>query len=133
MKLTAITFLLALFGCGAAKEIATTTVGALVDCTRQQTAATVRELRPLMGVVLAHAVDSGGRLNYSNVRELAAGYATDVARCAIADGIARLVNPPPEDPGAPKIAPLQVDRDAAQAGFRELYPGVRFKTEAGEI
>jgi hypothetical protein len=115
--------------CSSLKDASKEVAGAVIDCTKRQTAATVRELRPLMSAVFTHVVDNAGRMDYGKVKELAKDYATDVARCAVADTIARLINPPNEV----GFAPVHVDRDAARAGFRELYPGVKFKTESGEL
>lgn len=124
-------------GCGPMRSAGTAARAAIIDCTKRETASIVGELRPLMGTVLAHAVTGGGTLDYGPVRDLAKTFATDVTRCAVADAVARLVNPPPEDPSAAQLAPLQVDRDAARAGFRELagelFGGATFRTEAGEI
>jgi hypothetical protein len=122
-----------LVGCGPLRSAGDAAKSAIVDCTKHETAKVVGELRPLMGTVIAHAVDSGGKLDYGPVRDFAKGFATDVTRCAVADAVARLLNPPPEAPGAPQLTPLQVDRDAARAGFRELFPGQTFRTESGEI
>ena len=86
---------------------------------------------------ITHRVQSAGngsgKLDYAPVKDFAKGFASDVTRCAVADAVARLINPPPADPNAPQISPLQVDRDAAIAGFRELFGGATFRTEAGEI
>lgn len=124
------TFLLV--GCGSLRSAGDAAKSALVDCTKHETAKVVGELRPLMGTVIAHAVNDAGKLDYGPVRDLAKGFVSDVSRCAVADAVARLLDPP-DDPAAPKNEPLRVDVDAARAGFAELFGGQRFKTERGEI
>jgi hypothetical protein len=129
MRQTILVVTLIIAACSGLKNAGEQAAASLIDCTKKQTAATVRELRPLMSAVFTHVVDNAGRMDYGKVKELAKDYATDVARCAVADTVARLINPPKEV----GLAPVHVDRDAARAGFRELYPGVKFKTESGEL
>lgn len=119
--------------CGSLKSAGKTAAASIIDCTKHETAKVVGELRPLMGATIAHAVDTAGKIDYGTVRDFAKGFVTDVSRCAVADAVARLMNPPAEGADAPKLTPLQVDRDAARAGFHELFGGQKFRTEAGEI
>lgn len=132
-RLVALALIIIALGCGAMRSAGEVAKWSLIDCTKAQTAKVVGELRPLMGTVIAHAVNGSGKLDYAPVKDFAKGFASDVTRCAVADAVARLINPPPADPNAPQLSPLQVDRDAAIAGLRELFGGQRFRTAAGDI
>lgn len=128
--------MLAMFSCSAIGKEAKAVAASIVDCTKKETAGAVRELRPLGDALLVNAL-ADGKVDFGPVRDVAKGFATDVGRCVLADAVSRALSPKPVDPNAPKLSPLDVDTAALRAGFRQvaadLYGGVKFKTEAGEL
>lgn len=119
-----------LASCSSMKSGATSAASSFVDCTKEGVRESVTELRPVGMSLIANSV-TNGKVDYGQVRDLAKGFATDVARCMVADAIARLVAPPAA--GAPKVAPFDVDPVVARGFVKELYGGIKFKTEAGDL
>ena len=124
-------------GCSWLKGEAKKTGQAIIDCTKAESAKAVKELGPVVDVVLAQVVDSSGRVNFSQLSDLAKGWGTDIGGCVLADAVARALLPSPADPNAPKASPLEADRDALWVGFqafkRQRFGEVTFYTSRGNL
>ncbi len=123
--------------CDGAKESLKSAAHAVLDCTKGELAPAVRDLAPMAERIVLDAIDPNGAVNWSPVKDYAKGMLTDIGRCAIAEGVARVLRPPVDDPNAPKVGGLAIDATAVRIGFAELkadvFGAVTFQTSAGRL
>jgi hypothetical protein len=129
--------LLALVGCSAMKDGARAAGAAVLDCTKGELAGAVNDLAPMAEKIVLDALDPAGDVNWRPVREYAVGLATSVGKCVLAEGVARVLAPKPDDPLAPKVGGIVINHTAVRIGFAnlksELFGPVTFQTSAGAL
>jgi hypothetical protein len=136
--LTLVALLAVLVGCSNIKGAASAAAGAIVDCTKGELAPAVRDLAPIAEKLVLDALGPSGDVDWRPVREYAIGLATNVGKCVLAEGVARVLAPKPDDPLAPKTGGVAIDHAAVRRGFANLKselfgPGVTFETSAGQL
>lgn len=121
-------------GCGAwSKRESNAVAGDVVDCTKKEATAAIATFGPTLADVLVTATAGDGSIDKDRVKAATRGFATDTARCVLADTIARALNPKPTDPNAPHSSPLEADPAALHALFAELAGGKSYRTEHGTL
>lgn len=121
----------------AARDVAKTGASIVIDCTAGEIGKTAGELAPMAEKIVLDAIDASGKVDWAPVKEYGKGLGTNVGKCVLAEGIARVLAPKPADPNAAHVAGLHIDVDATRAGFeelkRELFGPVTFRTSGGEL
>lgn len=125
--------LLTLPGCAWSQHEARSVAGDVVDCTTKEATAKIAEFAPTVDDVLVNATASDGMLDKDRVKAATRGFATDTARCVLADAIARALSPKPADPNAPKASPLEADPAALRQVLDELGGGRSYRTPHGTL
>lgn len=135
--LLCVSLTLHLAACGWMKNTAHDVATSIVDCTKGEAKKAATELGPVVDILLIQAVDGNSKVDWAPVRDVAKRFSADVGGCVLADAVARALKPRSEDPQAPKISPLEVDRASLREGFRalsvELWKGASFKTDEGTL
>jgi hypothetical protein len=104
---------------------------ALIDCTTKSAKDTIATFGATVDEVLVSSTAADGSIDRDRVKAATKGFATNTAKCVLADAIARALNPKPDDPNAPKSSPLEAKPDELHALFADLSGGASYKTEHG--
>lgn len=136
LALAGLTFV-ALTGCTWLKGEAADVKSAVVDCTKTEAAKVVTQLGPLAEVALIQAIDPDSKVQWRPLETLFKDATADVAGCALAAAVQKLLIPPQPQVGAPKSEPVTVDRAALLGSWRAFsvghFGGAVFHTESGDI
>lgn len=119
--------------CGALKSETKGVAGDVVDCTTTSALSSIKQFGPTVDSVLVVATNADKTVDVDRIKDAARGFATDAARCVLADAIARALNPKADDPNAPKSSPLEADPVALRQAFAELAGGKSYHTEHGTL
>lgn len=123
--------------CDGARDTLKDGLNTVLDCTKGELAPAVNDLAPIAEKIVLDALDPAGKVNWAPVKEYGKGLVTNVAKCVLAEGVARVLAPKPDDPNAPKVGGVHVDVAAVRVGFAEvkaeLFGPVTFETSAGRL
>jgi len=119
--------------CGAFKSEAKHAAADVVDCTTKEASGRIAEYGPMIDDVLVTATAGDGTVDKDRVKSAIRGFATDTARCVLADAVARALSPKSTDPTAPHSSPLNADPLALRQVFSELGGGKTYQTPHGTL
>lgn len=105
----------------------------VVDCTTKNAVSRISEFGPAIDAILVTATAGDGTVDKDRVKSAISGFATDDARCVLADAVARALSPKPADPTAPQASPLTADPLALRQVFGELGGGKTYHTPHGTL
>lgn len=128
-----VVFGLLLTSCGATQTAIANTKRDVIDCTTKEAVSRIGEFGSMVDDVLVNATAGDGSLDKDRVKSAVKGFATDSARCVLADAIARALAPKADDPNAPKSSPLETDPAALRALLDELGDGKTYHTPNGTL
>lgn len=128
-----VVFGLLLTSCGATQTAIANTKHDVIDCTTKEAVSRIGEFGSMVDDVLVNATAGDGSLDKDRVKSAVKGFATDSARCVLADAIARALAPKADDPNAPKSSPLETDPAALRALLDELGDGKTYHTPNGTL
>lgn len=121
--------------CSGAKDTLVRVAGEFTDCEKPSLKSVWADLLPLAAKVVEGAIMNDGKLDFSQIKSVAAPLKTSASRCAIATAIAEATRPPTA--GAPAASPLAANAEETKTGFKamstELWEGEMFKTSAGSL
>jgi hypothetical protein len=124
-------------GCDTLKSAGNAGKQILVDCTKKEVATVVDELGPVVEHLIVDTIDGEGSIDWDPIKESATKWTAEIGGCIVADVVSRALAPPPTDPKAPQISPLQVDHTKLRQGFEafraERFGGIHFKTRSGTL
>jgi hypothetical protein len=123
----------ALIGCAFMKSEAKQTGHAIIECVGTETKRAIAEYGPTIDDVLVNATSADGSIDKARVKNATRGFATNTAKCVLADAVARALNPAPADPAAPKSSPLEANPAELRAMFAELAGGATYRTPHGTL
>jgi len=122
--------------CSWFKREASSVGHAVIDCTAENATKLTSQFGPTVDMLLLNVADSNtGQLDWAPLKAAGRAFATDAAKCVLANVIASHLKAPVE--GGPQSSPVQLDAAALRTGFadlsRELYGGQSFKTKDGVL
>lgn len=124
-----------LFGCPAIKDTAKRVAGEFTDCEKPELKSVWAQLLPMAAAVVEGAITNDGKLDWGQLKSVAAPLKTSATRCAMATAVAEATRA--GKPGAPAASPLATNAEETKAGFKslsvELWDGETFKTSAGAL
>jgi hypothetical protein len=118
-------------GCSTIKDEAKATAKTVIDCTKAEAVEAIAQYSPAVEQVFVDAIDGQGKLDKERVKAATKSFATDTAKCVLAQTIARLLTPPTETSGAPQSSPLLVDLVGLQELRKEQLGELRYKLPGG--
>lgn len=121
-------------GCAWLKSEAKETGKAAIDCVADQAAKqAIAEFGPTVDDVLVNATAADGSIDRARVKSATRAFATNAAKCVLADAILRALKPADADPGAPKSSPLEASAAELLLLYAELAGGKVYRTEHGTL
>lgn len=126
----------AVMSIGCNKATAKATLGAFVECGKQEIKSLTAELKPVMIDSLKNAIGGDGKIDRPKLSDIARPLQSAGTRCALDAAIAALLNPPKPAPGAPQSEAFPVDRADLSSAYHsvrdELWGGVQLKSAAAQ-
>ena len=122
-----------LFACGWLKSETKQTAANVVDCTSANVRSLNKQFGPVVEELLWQSTSSDGKVDLDRIKHATRGFAVSTGLCVLAHVVQRALLPIQKALDQPQAAPLELDRAALRAGFRELADGRTYRTELGEL
>lgn len=122
-----------LLACGWLKSESRTTAANVVDCTSANVRSLNKQFGPVVEELLWQSTSSDGKVDLDRIKHATRGFAVSTGLCVLAHVVQRALVPIQKALDQPQAAPLELDRDALRAGFRELAGTRTYRTELGEL